>query len=167
MGAQARLYTESGALYLSSAMTYNRAAVAGNNVYTSVVDVQGSYYTKALCKFYNGDGYSSYDAFSSPVATLASANSMTNPMLISEYQTNSQGKTYGSDLSSYTIGQSPELISAIGIDGTEGYVRAADLDPAYTTIEDAINHDNTSYLIPLYDSEENVIGSFLLETILY
>lgn len=66
------------------------------------------------------------------------------------YAVNAQGETYGSALLAEFVGEEPSLISAIGIDGIEGYIRFADL------LADNVNGTK----IPLYDQEGAVIGSF-------
>ena len=67
------------------------------------------------------------------------------------YSVNSRGETYGSTLLAEVVGYEPDLISAIGVDGVEGYIRYEDVCP------------NTFRMgeIPLYDQEGTVIGTFL------
>ena len=49
------------------------------------------------------------------------------------------------------VGCEPDLVSAVGVDDVEGYVRSADL---FTEISE------TGAEIPLYDLNGNVIGRF-------
>lgn len=73
---------------------------------------------------------------------------------------NEQGLTYGSVLDG-----SPDLISAVGIDGTSGYVRREELAPDLYTPEAQKayeEHLQTDNLIPLYDLDGNRIGQFAL-----
>lgn len=67
------------------------------------------------------------------------------------YSVNSRGETYGSTLLAEVVGYEPDLISAVGVDGVEGYIRYEDVCP------------NTFRMgeIPLYDQEGTVIGTFL------
>jgi hypothetical protein len=93
---------------------------------------------------------------------------MNDLMLQIKYAVNSKGETYGSALSEHTIGVEPDLISAVGTNGVEGYVRADDLTPKVSSIEEAIeqNGKNGDILtIPLYDVDgTTVLGEFELIT---
>ncbi|MFJ7186014.1 peptidase M56 BlaR1 [Lysinibacillus xylanilyticus] len=79
---------------------------------------------------------------------------------------NGQGLTYGSasDASSYE--DEPDLIRAIGIDGTTGYVKKDDLNgPQPKTPEEAARLTNEAKPkeIPLYDVKgETIIGKFIV-----
>lgn len=67
------------------------------------------------------------------------------------YSVNSRGQTYGSTLLADVIGHEPDLISAVGVDGTEGYILYVDVCPAtYREGE-----------IPLYNQEGIEIGTFM------
>lgn len=75
-----------------------------------------------------------------------------------EYPKNSKGESYGiSGLENY-VGYAPDLIAAQGAKGESGYICEAD--------EETLPHDLPvdecphEFLIPLYDSEHNVIGEF-------
>ena len=75
---------------------------------------------------------------------------------------NEKGQTYGigSDLNG-----TPDLVLAIGIDGTLGYVYKTDIDPPkFKTIEEALKWQEERKdikTIPLYSSDgETVIGEF-------
>ena len=94
------------------------------------------------------------------------------------YQVNENGQTYGGLDPFSTIPQeSPQLVAAIGLDGTEGYVYAEDLDgdqpknPDEALVymenlrqraaEAARSNEEYSRYIPLYDSDGiTVIGEF-------
>ncbi|MEW4425878.1 hypothetical protein AB1I68_00120 [Paenibacillus pabuli] len=79
---------------------------------------------------------------------------------------NRNGQTYGSAVEATSPEKEPELIEAIGVDGTEGYVLKIDLDGELpSTPEEAIAQQNSRVDdgrdIPLYDMDgENVIGVF-------
>lgn len=95
------------------------------------------------------------------------------------YELNEQGQTYGhvDPLLSPTVQEFPQLIAAIGIDGTEGYVYADDLhgdqpnnekeaieymNQLNAEIEKA-NKSQSEYLrfIPLYSEDgKTIIGQF-------
>ncbi|MDQ0111961.1 hypothetical protein [Paenibacillus harenae] len=80
------------------------------------------------------------------------------------YPKNKNGQTYGS--SADATETEPELISAIGVDGTAGYVLKKDLDGEQPkTPEEALAIQNSrppgGYDIPLYDVDgKTVIGVF-------
>lgn len=68
-----------------------------------------------------------------------------------QYETNENGETYGLGCYEEELGELPDLIKAIGIDGIVGYVRQTDLN------EDA-------QTIPLYDKDgQTVLGEFELK----
>ncbi|WP_143811865.1 hypothetical protein [Paenibacillus sp. SSG-1] len=79
---------------------------------------------------------------------------------------NIHGQTYGSSADAASPGMEPELIRAIGVDGTEGYVLKKDLDGELPkSPEEAIAIQNSRSPdgrdIPLYDVDgESVIGVF-------
>ncbi|MCM2998633.1 hypothetical protein M3647_14185 [Paenibacillus cellulositrophicus] len=82
------------------------------------------------------------------------------------YPKNKNGQTYGSSADATSPDMEPELIRAIGVDGTAGYVLKKDLDGELPkTPEEAIAMQNSrspdGYDIPLYDVDgESVIGLF-------
>jgi hypothetical protein len=79
---------------------------------------------------------------------------------------NQHGQTYGSSADAASPGMEPELIRAIGVDGTAGYVLKKDLDGELPkSPEEAIAIQNSRSPdgrdIPLYDVDgESVIGVF-------
>jgi hypothetical protein len=86
----------------------------------------------------------------------------------STYLINKNGQTYGSDYGSPEINKS-DLMSAIGIDGTVGYILDSDLDPnppntPQEAIEQQKNIKSPRY-IPLYNKDgTTVISEFKIET---
>ncbi|OME92225.1 hypothetical protein BK123_16585 [Paenibacillus lautus] len=82
------------------------------------------------------------------------------------YPKNKNGQTYGSSADAASPETEPELISAIGVDGTAGYVLKKDLDGEQPkSPQDAIAIQNSrspgGRAIPLYDVEgATVIGVF-------
>ena len=82
------------------------------------------------------------------------------------YPKNKYGQTYGSATDAASPDAEPELIRAIGVDGTTGYVLKKDLDgerPKSPEEAIAIQNSRTpgGRVIPLYDVDgETVIGVF-------
>lgn len=81
------------------------------------------------------------------------------------YPKNKNGQTYGSATDATSPDTVPELISAIGVDGTKGYVLKKDYDGELPkSPEEAIAKQNSRSHgrdIPLYDVDgETVIGVF-------
>ena len=85
------------------------------------------------------------------------------------YPANSRGETYGSALlAGYNDNymSSPVLLSAVGTGGVHGYVREADLNPYAATTQDAVAYMSKleeNRVLPLYDKEGKVIGTFVLD----
>ncbi|CAM5786011.1 peptidase [Brevibacillus borstelensis] len=172
MAGQARLFNSAGELRSASSMTYNDSKISGIYVYSPRTTTSGEYYAQSRAEFYNGDGYTRYTGYKSPIQVLGKSTKIAKViddlMLKTEYDVNSNGETYGSALSEYTIGEEPDLISAVGTNGIKGYVRADDLTPNVSSIEEAIeqNGDNGDVrTIPLYDVDgSTVLGEFELIT---
>lgn len=88
-----------------------------------------------------------------------------DPALPPEYPVNENGQTYGAAPLARTPDEEPDLISAMGTSGEEGYVLKTDLDGFQPqTPEEAIKWQNERpdfWMIPLYKSDgETVIGEF-------
>jgi|GEM_PF-3895361 len=81
-----------------------------------------------------------------------------------EIKINDNGQTYGSFI--YHDGTELDLVKAFGVDGTEGYIKTSDMNQDLPqTPEEAIqsmNEPKVDKYINLYDSNENIIGKFLL-----
>ena len=82
--------------------------------------------------------------------------------------TNQKGETLGSELFLAEFGIIPDLIAAVGKDGTEGYVRALELNVPSASSPDEVTTYNASLsvqrTIPLYASDgETVLGDFLVQ----
>lgn len=75
---------------------------------------------------------------------------------------------YGLAVTSANTSPSKDLVEAIGIDGVEGYIKTSDMNQNLPqTPEEAIqsmNEPKVDKYINLYDSDENIIGKFLLES---
>lgn len=170
MGVLPRLYNSSGTLVKSGSWTYNESAYSGMSVLSGDYSLSGTYYSCGQVSLYNGNGYSTYNTNKSPNLTRSSSTYTSNNTeqtetleLDTSYSVNENGETYGLGLSASTIGEEPDLIKALGIDGTLGYVRSNDFGIANPkSPEEAIANQNTDCnIIPLYDKDgENIIGSF-------
>ncbi|WP_340029857.1 hypothetical protein MHB71_13085 [Paenibacillus sp. FSL H7-0940] len=81
-----------------------------------------------------------------------------------EIKINDKGESYGSLL--YHDETELDLVKAFGVDGTEGYIKTSDMNQDLPrTPEEAIqsmNEPKVDKYINLYDSNENIIGKFLL-----
>ena len=81
-----------------------------------------------------------------------------------DYPVNSKGEAYGSLLLARVVGYTPDLVSAIGTNDVEGYLRVEDMTPDIRTPEAAAAYMETYYednVLPLYNSEGEVIGTFV------
>lgn len=102
-------------------------------------------------------------AFQSILIKSTINQSPTNPL---HYPINENGQTYGSTANATSPETEPELISAIGVEGTAGYVLKKDLDGIRPkSPEEAIAIQNSRSPggrdIPLYDVDgDTVIGVF-------
>lgn len=104
----------------------------------------------------NVAGYSRSADWEAQIAVLAE-NTLTED---GAYPVNAAGETYGSVLLADMAGQNPDLVSATNQKGVDGYIRIADvptIDPDVSTA--------AVQMIPLYDMNGNVIGSFELEAL--
>ena len=70
------------------------------------------------------------------------------------YEPNAKGETYGKITGADNSGVFPDLIAAVGVNGNYGYVRYED------SFKDT--YDRIDVTIPLYDSNGNVIDTFIL-----
>lgn len=89
------------------------------------------------------------------------------PMPYSEpepFKVNSHGNTYGTALYATEMEEIPDLISAVGVYGTEGFVKKDDLYPTHYVQKSAQEQEGNVTWIPLYDSEERQIGLYELGT---
>ena len=181
MGVRCILYKSNGEKYTASDSLYNpcpdyfQFAVAP----TIVADSSGIY-AGGEVYLYTGSGYQTIPAPETvrifPSAKAASASDDSSELMDklkatldenNEYPVTASGKTYGSELLASVVGHKPDLILAEGEDGVTGYVRASDFEPDVNNPEEAMaymaeleNCTEEYRAIPLYDLEENVIGSF-------
>jgi hypothetical protein len=113
--------------------------------------------TKAIVKKYNKNKF--------PPKIPPQESLPPNPKLLR----NDSGETYGSGLDSSPYERGPELIKAMGIDGTIGYIRRTEADsPMPKTPEEALamqaKQINPRY-INLYECDgKTVIGKFKISS---
>lgn len=90
---------------------------------------------------------------------------------IEDIQVNSSGETFGPESAATSYEDRPDLIAAVGVDGTEGYIRRTDDEVEMpSSPEEAVKlmhspeYLYTARVIPLYDSEgKKVIGEFRID----
>lgn len=160
VGAYSRLYSSNGSLVKSTSWSYAATSLVTGSMFTAS-DTSKYYYSKGKVGFYNGNGYSTYECYSSPTV---SPYSMDGESI--EIQKNSNGQIYGSEYFLNQIGIEPDLIAAIGNNGVAGYVRSNDInDDGATGLAEAYAYNNIvcDKTIPLYDFDgEKEIGSFTI-----
>lgn len=126
-----------------------------------------SLYSCGEASLYSANTYNRLDTPGSP----SQGWSAFSPALLAtldgnqRYPVNQQGRTYGSALLSGVVGREPDLISAEGTGGVCGYVLSHDLSPDITTPEEAVAYMaafEDHRVLPLYDLNETVIGTFVL-----
>lgn len=150
-------------MIIKSDMTYS------TNAFTSYMDgirytttQQETFYSRGQVAMFKGDGYYTYTTPMSPYQQTFSAR-----MLQEEYHVNDNNEIYGSEyiLNQYDI--EPDLISSVGDNNIEGYVKTVDLELKQpNSPEEAIVYmENlpTERVIPLYECDgETVIGTFTI-----
>ncbi|MGE6575952.1 hypothetical protein [Paenibacillus xylanexedens] len=154
MGAQARVYDSTDTLRAYGATEFSPAKQLVFTTSTGT-STKGSYYSYGLVKMYTGNGYTTKYAYKSPIITINRLSSAP------EYKINQNGETYGAGNLAALIGYEPDLIAAKNDEGIEGYVRAKELFPDYSSPEEALAAENNAGSINLYDKDgQNVLGSF-------
>lgn len=84
-----------------------------------------------------------------------------------DYSVNEQGETYSDAPYGTGTMQELDLVEAVGTNGVQGYVKSTDLEPTFSSPEEAIafqeaNKDGRS--VPLYESDgKTVIGEFIVK----
>lgn len=173
MGACARLYKQGGGLInnnpkwsFNSSSTYFCYDVTNDCTYSGLV------YSQGQIQLYTGTRYETYDAPQTTYqqSSLASMNATVNTLKATldengNYPTNANGETYGSGLLAQIVGAEPDLISAVGDNDVEGYVKAYDLNPHVSNPDEAAAYMatlNENLTIPLYDVNGTVIGTYTM-----
>lgn len=163
--ARAILYDETGAVLAQTNWVANEAGLKFNYAITSKVTSSETVIANGEFKIYDADG--AYTGKTWYIDSTDSTFKDFNTRAVNElaYEQTATGETYGSLILADQIGQTPDFISAVGIDGTRGYVRAEEFDPEFLTYaarkaySESLKEDN---MIPLYDLEGNVIGQYEL-----
>lgn len=156
---QARLY------YNGSIRKETKMAPASGTVYfvnTGSMAGAGEFYSQGVVsiagstlKTYEADQFNNSKVMLNLLETLDKNG---------DYPINSKGEAYGSAMLASVVGYEPDLISAIGTDGVEGYLRLEDTLANIRTPEEAAAYMETYYedsVLPLYNSEGEVIGTFV------
>ena len=181
MGVSTGLYhSNTGNAYVVKDMTFNSEAAYFhyNTITKGIVPDSDGVSCTGQVSLYTGTRYMTVDAPRTVVEYASRAAKTEEDVALlaaldenGEYPRTASGKTYGSQLLAEYVGHGPELIAADGIDGTSGYILADDLNPHVNTPEEAAAYmermaKNTKGYreIPLYDLEENVIGTFRVYT---
>jgi hypothetical protein len=101
------------------------------------------------------------------IPVVAFSQSSQDIVSVPVFPVNKNGETYGSLAKVNSPGQEPDLVMAIGVDGTRGYVKYVDLNGKQPrTPEEAIALQNSRLkegpkTIPLYDVDgKTIIGEF-------
>lgn len=180
MGTRPRLYNENGAIISTSGWAYNSQYGTGStvNIGTTVGVSPGYYFSKGEGCVYNGNGYTKFNYNRTPniwAPDAKSGNANTDEALSAfadflkmEYKINENGQTYGSELFAPSRDYVPELILAIGDDGTEGYIKKEELynviDLSYEEVMAGVTVQDT--FIPLYQSDgKTIIGNFIIRAV--
>jgi len=101
------------------------------------------------------------------IVTKDKALSSQNTFNAPNYPKNQTGQTYGSTADDASLASEPDLIKAVGVDGTVGYVLKTDLDRKMPkSPKEALEQQRNApenRVIPLYDVEgKTIIGQFII-----
>ncbi len=159
---QARLFSADGAQLTATDTLTNRTATDLVATTTRAWPTHNAY-SRGWVAYKNANGhYEAYDLPKTTTIMTRSANEIDYDTLMKtltdneQYPVNKNGETYGSALLSDVVGEEPDLIASIGVDGVKGYVRQDELHTEHHVPA------NEEFPIPLYDVDGNVIGSFML-----
>lgn len=162
IGVIARLYDKDGTLIKYTGMRYNEKPTNYYYAVTEYYSTSQPVYSQGQVDIYTGTEYLRCDVASTH--SFSESDKSHTPTIndSKDDPTNASGKTYGTSLFS----GEPDLIAAIGTDGVHGYVKADDLDPKVNNPEEAeayMEGFNKNRILPLYDVNETVIGTFILD----
>lgn len=170
MGVYSRLYNSNGTLMTSSDWYYNSSVVAGVGNTTDFIHTSGTYYSKGKVELYNGNGYTQYEAYSTPYLTISSSSfslcksASKSEDISNSIKVNEKGETYGSEIMADTMGVELDLIAACGTNNTLGYVRSSDLNSSKIDNPKNITILKSKRTIPLYNEEGiTIIGDFEID----
>lgn len=160
-GIKVRMYNDSGTIIINDDWFYNpESNISGRTIYSNTISASGTYYSKAQMRFYNGNGYDTYNCNASPYMQ----RSVDVP--IEKYKINENGQTYGSDFYAESIEEMPDLVRVLGINGMEGYVYGTELQWEPESLDEVLENINTgngSRYIPVYlEDGVTIIDSFVI-----
>lgn len=181
LGIESRLYNDDGELCASTGMRYNTSAASFVAGVTSASSGGYCSWGHTRSTYFEAEGFTVANAyrltsgedfvFSPELGNFKFPEKLLEMLKGNEdgYPVNSAGEPYGSALLTdynrkYWV--SPVLLSAVGTDGVHGYVREADLNPYVATRQDAVAYMSKleeNRVLPLYDKDGNVIGTFVLD----
>lgn len=122
IGAAAYLYNSAGLLVNSTRVIWNSAGYKDVGVGASTVTNAGSRYYAGGLAYIQGT-HNEYDPCAYSPTVTCSTDNPSDPLLnTTNYKVNSNGQTYGSLVSANSVGENPELVSALGVNGKEGYI---------------------------------------------
>ena len=122
IGAVAYLYNSAGLLVNSTKLIWNSSGEKDVGVGAATIASAGSRYYAGGLAYIQGT-HNEYDPCSYSPTVTCSIDDPADPLLnAKEYATNENGQTYGSMVSSYSVGAKPDLVSAIGTNNREGYI---------------------------------------------
>lgn len=181
IGGRSYIYSVGGTLITASDWAYNSGRCSGIDFCGKDVSAPGTYYCIAKFKYKkNNNKYSSvYTAKATKSVVLKSSKNLTKAQ--SEYVDNSdfrkvaaeiktiKGKTYGSGLRDVYKNDMPDMISAVGANGREGYVKSDDLtihNNKSSDLDGVVLKPGEEYsrFIPVYSTDGLVIDKFEVYT---
>ena len=168
LGTNAVLCNEDGDVIKSTGTVYNTVADYFTYSVTGTASSGVEVYSQGQATVVNGADRLTFDL---PKTRTYSRSALVNSLADTleadhSYPTTASGETYGSVLLADVVGAWPDLLSAVGDGGVQGYLRTDDLNPELLTREETLAYMQTradAATIPLYDLNGLVIGSFTLE----
>lgn len=149
--AQAYLYDDSKAVLASSGWVKNGADMTFHYAITGKVSSSERVVAYGECKVPSTSAELTLRSWYIDSDDKTFRNFNVRSAEPAEYGVTETGETYGSLMLAEQIGYKPDLIYAVGVDGTRGYVRLEDFDVEIT---------DGCELIDLYDLNGTVIGQY-------
>lgn len=159
IGASAQLYNSAGLLVKSTNVLWNASGDKEIGVGASTFPSTGSRYYAGGLAYIQGT-HNEYDPCAYSPTVTCSTGDFSDPLLNATYfEVNSNGQTYGSMVSANSVGEKPELVSAKGVNGVEGYIYYNQWLEATTASSESTEAES----IPLF-SQDGItqIGTFEL-----
>lgn len=170
VGARAILYYDDGSIATQSRVVYNQSVINGVTATSPMISLSGDYYARGEAHYWVGEEeYEVVVTNKTPTMQLArSVDETLDPMILEEFaeelsavSVNESGETYGAAVLQDVIDL--DLLSAVGINGQRGYIRAEDMPKAANSLEEARTVVYEDYYIPLYAEDGvTVIDSCLI-----